>query len=91
MSLFATNTSTFSNVHHKTGCWISQDLLDIHTAITEGDFRKAGILIGEKVEVNRMCADNTTILLNVEQLGNIMNPMQYLSSRCSWIKEPELI
>lgn len=67
MSLFATNTSTFSNVHHKTGCWISQDLLDIHTAITEGDFRKAGILIGEEVKVNRMCADNTTILLKLCQ------------------------
>jgi hypothetical protein len=67
MSLFATNTSTFSNVHHQTGCWISQDLLDIHTAITEGDFRKAGILIGEEVEVNRMCADNTTILLKLCQ------------------------
>ena len=51
MSLFATNTSTFSNVHHKTGRWISQDLLDIHTAISEGDFRKARIFIGEKVEV----------------------------------------
>ena len=67
MSLFATNTSTFSNVHYKTGRWISQDLLEIHTAITDGDFRKAGILIGEKVEVNRMCADNTTILLQICQ------------------------
>jgi hypothetical protein len=51
----------------KTGRWISQDLLEIHTAITDGDFRKAGILIGEKVEVNRMCADNTTILLQICQ------------------------
>jgi hypothetical protein len=67
MSLFAANTSTFSNVHQKTGRWISQDLLDIHTTITEGDFRKARIFIGEKVEVNRMYEDNTTILLKLCQ------------------------
>ena len=67
MSLFATNTSTLSNVHHKTGCWISQDLLEIHTAITDGDFRKAGILIGEKGELNRMYKDNITILLQLCQ------------------------
>ena len=67
MSLFATNTSTFWNVHYKTGRWISQELLEIHTAITDGDVRKAGILIGEKVEINRMCADNTTILLQICQ------------------------
>ena len=92
MSLFATNTSTFSNVHYKTGRWISQELLEIHTAITDGDFRKAGILIGEKVEANRMCADNTTILLQICQtIRKMRNAMQYLSSRCSWIKEPELI
>ena len=67
MSLFAANTSTFSNVHQKTGRWISQDLLDIHTTITEGDFRKARNFIGEKVEVNRMYEDNTTILLKLCQ------------------------
>ena len=67
MSLFATNTSTFSNVHHKTGCWIRQDLLEIHTAITDGDFRKAGILIGEKGELNRTYEDNTTILMQLCQ------------------------
>ena len=67
MSLFAANTSTFSNVHQKTGRWISQDLLDIHTTLTEGDFRKARNFIGEKVEVNRMYEDNTTILLKLCQ------------------------
>ena len=91
MSLFATNTSTFFYVHHKTGCWISQDLLDIHTAVTEGDFCKAGILIGEKAELNGMYADNTTILLQLcKTIRKKMNPLQYLWSRCSWRKEPEL-
>ena len=37
--------------------------MEIHTAITDGDFRKAGILIGEKGELNRTYEENTTILL----------------------------
>lgn len=48
-----------------TGCWINQDLLEVHTAVTEGDFRKADILIGEKEEFNGMYADNTNILLQL--------------------------
>ena len=92
MSLFATITSTFSNVHYKTGRWISQELLEIHTAITDGDFRKAGILIGERLKLTECVQTIQPFYCKyVKQFGKMRNAMQYLSSRCSWIKEPELI